>query len=208
LEIGCGSGRLSLWFASKGHHVVCSNLKEPSEEVKELHGLHGVSDRIDYQAIDATDIPYSGRFDIIFFKSVLGRIGAHLGAEGMQRAVREVHKALKPTGKLLFAENLRATSFHMFCRRRFGGRTESVWKYPTNQEILGLLAEFSTVDYELAGFLGTFGRTEAQRTVLGCFDKILVPLVPRSWRYIMAGVAAKAVSQLASSERNGGGGRG
>jgi SAM-dependent methyltransferase len=191
LEIGSCSGKLSLWLASKGHHVVCSDRTEPDQSVQAMHESHGVAAKIEYRAVDATDIPCTDRFDVIVFKSVLGRIWALRGTEGLRRAAGEMHKALKPNGLLLFAENLRATKLHMFCRTRLAGFNESVWKYPTLQEMLALLADFANVDYRLAGVLGAFGRSETQRTVLGLFDKAIAPLTPKSWRYVMAGVAVK-----------------
>ncbi|HLJ11277.1 MAG TPA: class I SAM-dependent methyltransferase [Planctomycetaceae bacterium] len=191
LEIGSGAGGLSLWLASKGHHVVCSDRAGARPEARELHGLHSVPGKIDYAAVDATNIPYNERFDIIVFKSVLGRIWAICGDEGLRQALAEMRKALKPKGKLLFAENLRSTRFHMFCRIRFADRGEEKWKFLTIEEMRGLLADFSKFEYDLAGFLGLFGITETQRQVLGYVDKLLLPVVPKSCRYIMAGVAEK-----------------
>jgi 2-polyprenyl-3-methyl-5-hydroxy-6-metoxy-1,4-benzoquinol methylase len=191
LEIGCGRGGLSLWLASKGHSVVCSDIVIPNESARQLHQSHGVSDKISYEAIDATDIPYKERFDIVVFKSVLGGIWAHCGLEKMHQAIREIHKSLKPGGKLLFIENLRSTPLHMYCRKRFLKRNEKSWLYPTTKEMNDMLCDFSSVNYQLAGFLGTFGRTETQRTIMGYIDKVLVPIVPKKWCYIMAGVAVK-----------------
>jgi SAM-dependent methyltransferase len=188
LEIGCNRGGLSLWLASKGHRVVCSDISLPGESARQLHQSYGVSDKISYEAIDATNIPYSEHFDIIVFKSVLGGIWEYCGLEEMHQAVRAMHKALKPKGKLLFVENLRATPLHMYCRKRF---LNYDWKYPTIEEMHDILSEFSSVYYQLAGFLGAFGRTKTQRNILGYIDNVLVPLVPKSWRYIMAGVAVK-----------------
>src|SRR5215813_3875062 len=58
LEIGTGPGGLSLWLASKGHTVVCSDKVVPGAPVSTLHKQYGVSNRVIYEAIDATAIPY------------------------------------------------------------------------------------------------------------------------------------------------------
>jgi 2-polyprenyl-3-methyl-5-hydroxy-6-metoxy-1,4-benzoquinol methylase len=200
LEIGCGAGGLSLWLASKGHRVVCSDINMPGKSVRQLHQSYGVSHKISYEAIDATDIPYTEQFDIIALKSVLGGIWAKNGLENMQQAIREIHKSLKPNGKLLFAENLRSTPIHMFCRKRLLNRHEHSWQYPTIEEMRDFLSDFSSVNYQLAGFLGTFGRTETQRIIMGYIDKILVPIVPKEWNYIMAGVAFPKTQHLRSVE--------
>lgn len=79
----------------------------------------------------------------------------------------------------------------MFCRSHFLRRTDPVWKYPTMSQMCSMLAGFSSVHYKLVGLLGAFGRSETTRMLLGAIDKALVPLTPRSWRYIMGGVAVK-----------------
>jgi SAM-dependent methyltransferase len=191
LEVGSGPGGCSLWLACQGHRVVCSDFYDgPNLAAVELHNAHGVSDRIKYEVIDATAIPYTEQFDIVLLKSVLGGIWASRGTEGLYRTVREIHKALRPGGKFLFAENLRASRFHAYCRRRFV-RDDSSWLYPTIERMKDLLSPFARVEYKTFGFLGTFGRNEAQRKMLGYLDKVLVPLLPPDYRYIMAGVAFK-----------------
>ncbi len=195
LEIGCGPGGVSLWLASKGHRVVCSDLANPAEAVRDLHRRYGVDGKIAYEAVDCTDMPYVERFDVVVLKSVLGGVWAHCGRDGVERAVQGIHRALRPGGMLLFAENLRATALHMFCRRRLLRRTRDSWVYPTVSELEKALARFSTLHYQLTGFLGAFGRDEWQRSILGRVDRLVVPLVPRRWRYIMAGVAVKRSRQ-------------
>lgn len=191
LELGCGRGGVSLWLASKGNHVLCSDVCEPLDAVRELHRLYGVSDLVEYQAIDAMFIPYVSKFDVIVVKSVLGGILGRNGEEGLHKTISEICKALKPGGKLLFAENLHSSRFHMFCRRKFLGRVTSVWAYPTLKEMLKFLSPFAAIDYQTAGFLGTFGRKEWQRTLLAYADKALKPVLPIKLRYVVAGVAVK-----------------
>lgn len=62
----------------------------------------------------------------------------------------------------------------------------------TVREMLAYLSVFSEVDFTTAGFLGGFGRTPFQRTVLGSMDRLVADrLVPETWRYIMIGIARK-----------------
>jgi SAM-dependent methyltransferase len=190
LELGCGPGGISLWLALQGQRVVCSDVIAPRQAIQDWHRQCGVADRISYETIDATKIPYEAAFDFVVAKSVLGGIWSQKGLRGLPQAMRQIHKSLKPGGKLLFAENLRATPLHMFCRNYFLKR-DCAWKYPTANMILRLLADFSTVEYRLSGFLGTFGRTERQRTMFSYVDRVIVPMLPKQWRYIMSGVAVK-----------------
>jgi SAM-dependent methyltransferase len=191
LEIGSHHGGLSLWMAQHGAHVVCSDLNGTTHNAGELHTKHRVTELISYESIDATNIPYKDRFDIVFFKSVLGGIGLNDSKERQSRAVNEMHRALKKGGELFFAENLVASPFHRIFRRRFV-KWGTEWRYVTIDEMNEFLAPFSKVKYRTIGFLGALGRTERQRAVLSWFDKHLISLlVPKSWRYIIAGVATK-----------------
>ena len=73
LELGARNGGLGLYYALKGAKVVCSDLEGPTKDAHELHKRYGVSNSVEYEAIDATDIPdkYKGKFDYITFKSVI-----------------------------------------------------------------------------------------------------------------------------------------
>ena len=65
LDLGARHGGLSLWLASQGTLVVCSDLTGPTEQAKELHRKYEVENKISYSEIDATSIPYKNEFDII-----------------------------------------------------------------------------------------------------------------------------------------------
>lgn len=55
-----------------------------------------------------------------------------------------------------------------------------------------LFIKFNPLEYDTAGFLGTFGRTENQKIVLGKIDALLVErLVRKQMRYTVFGVATK-----------------
>jgi SAM-dependent methyltransferase len=190
LEIGSDRDGLALWLAQKNCDVLCSDLADPRPKAYALHLDWGVTDRIRYESIDATNIPYENEFDIVIFKSVLGGIGWEDHMEKIQEAMREMHKALKPGGRLLFAENLDSV-FHRFFRRRFLSYGKA-WRYVTQEETLNLLSPFTKVEYDSTGFLGAFGRSEQQRRLLGRIDQLfLSKLVGRRNHYIMYCVATK-----------------
>jgi SAM-dependent methyltransferase len=190
LEIGAGNGGLSLWMASKGAHVICSDLNGPTQAARDLHRRHDLQHLIDYQCVDATNIPYTNYFDIVLFKSVLGGIGRNDNRDIQCRTIQEIYKSLKPGGELWFAENLVSTAFHQFCRRRFV-KWGAYWRWVSIEEIVDFLKQFSHTSYITAGFLGTLGRSEKQRQLLGTLDqKIFNRLVPDHQKYIII-VAAK-----------------
>lgn len=191
LELGARQGGLSLWLALNGARVVCSDVADPVDAGRGLHTRYGVADLIRYEKIDARSIPYRDEFDIVAFKSILGGVRGRFGDQAQNAILASIHGALKPRGSLLFIENLEGSHFHRMLRRRFV-RWESTWKYLRLDEVEPLFAGFRTLDFITCGFAGCFGRTESQRWALGKLDSwFLARAVPRSWHYVLIGVATK-----------------
>lgn len=191
LEIGGRDGGLSLWFAKQGANVVCSDLDGPTDKARQLHIEHNVHQQIRYEEVNALEIAYTNEFDIVTFKSVLGGVSRE-GAEGnVAIAIQQMHKALKPEGELLFAENLIASPLHQFFRKKFVRWGDS-WNYLTKDCLQESMIEFESVELATAGFSGAFGRTEKQREILARTDTLLWDnLLPSSWHYICFGVCNK-----------------
>lgn len=192
LELGSRDGGLSLFLALKGCRVICSDLNGPTPRAKELHCKYGVDDLVSYECIDARTIPFAiEHFDLVVLKSVLGALpNADDNLAAQREAVAEIHRVLKPGGRLLIAENMRGSAMHSMLRRRFtpwGDR----WHYFTEAEIDDLLSDFTTVDLCFRGFAATLGRREWQRTLLHHLDRVMVPVLPTSLRYVVFGVAVK-----------------
>lgn len=191
LELGGREGGLSLWLAGKEKKTICSDLKDVHLTAQPLHEKHGVVQFIQYEDIDATQIPYENHFDIIVFKSIIGGIGAQNAIEKQERVFEQIYKALKPGGICLFAENLTASSFHQFMRRRFVNWSSS-WRYVTEDEMRQFMRPFSSKTLKTTGFSATFGRNEKQRAFLGFLDDVLLNhITPRTWKYIVYGFAQK-----------------
>ena len=172
MELGGRSGGLSLWLSMLGNNVICSDLENPEKNARKLHDKYDLPNPIRYQAVDATNIPFEKHFDIIVFKSILGGISRNNNSHLNQIVINQIYKALKPGGKLLFAENLEATSLHRFVRRKFTnwGR---YWNYLTVTDMRILFKGFQDLKHDTAGFLAAFGRTEKQRNFLGKLDTLL-----------------------------------
>ena len=191
LELGGREGGLSLWLALKGKKTICSDLKDVKKTAEKLHKKHKVSSLIKYQDIDATNIPYENYFDVIVFKSIIGGIGKNNNHEIQQKVFREVYKALKPGGKLLFAENLTASYLHRILRKKYV-KWGSSWRYVSLDEMKEFLCHFSSFDIKTTGVLGAFGRNEVQRNYLSTIDHFLLNKVsPENWKYICYGIAQK-----------------
>jgi SAM-dependent methyltransferase len=191
LELGGREGGLSLWLALKGKEVFCSDLKDVKFTAEPLHIRHEVNKLITYRDIDATNIPYNNHFDIIVFKSILGGIGSHDKKELQKKVFKEIHKALKPGGKLLFAENLIASPLHRQLRKMFVSWGET-WRYISLKEIHEFLHEYKSFSLKATGVLAAFGRNESQRNFLSGMDDFLSnKICPDNWKYIVYGIAEK-----------------
>ncbi len=191
LELGGRQGGLSLWLALKGIKTICSDLNDTEKTAFPLHLKHNLSHLISYHDINATTIPYKEQFDIIVFKSILGGIGYGNNKNAQEQTFNSIYNALKPGGKLLFAENLAASPFHQFFRKKFV-KWGSEWRYPKLEELEQWLTNFSKVEMECKGVWATFGRSEKQRNLLSAFDKTIFDYVtPKQHRYIVFAVAEK-----------------
>jgi hypothetical protein len=66
------------------------------------------------------------------------------------------------------------------------------WRYLTQKEMAELLSPFSHKEMRTTGVLGTLGRSESQRNMLGKIDQsIIARICPGSWHYIIYGYARK-----------------
>jgi SAM-dependent methyltransferase len=182
-------GGLSLWLASNGMHVQCSDYTPFEKTPLVLHEKYNVVDQITYSQQDITSISFpDNTFDCVVFKSVIGTLATK---ERQQQALDELHRILKPGGHLLFAENLEATAMHRFARKKFTNWGER-WRYIQWKEMDQMLAKFAHVDKKSVGFFATFGRSEGQRKFLSKLDLVVSPIIPKSWRYILIASCRKA----------------
>ncbi|MDF3026084.1 MAG: Methyltransferase type 11 [Fluviicola sp.] len=191
LELGGHEGGLSLWLALKGIPALCSDLKDVRKTAEKLHVKHQVTAFVSYEDIDASAIPYENHFDVIVFKSIIGGIGRGDNFEIQKKVFKQIYKALKPGGKLLFAENLVGSPLHQKLRKRYVD-WGSTWRYLTIDELKECLSDFSDYEMKTTGFLGTLGRSEGQRNFLAATDRVFWNHVsPANWKYIAYGVAQK-----------------
>lgn len=187
LEIGAYGGGLSLWLALNKNRVTCSNLNKPDVDTQMVHKKYNCHSAIQYEAIDATAIPYADHFDYIVFKSILGGINGE-EPQVKVKVINEIYKSLKPGGKLLFAENLDASIFHQILRKWFGTKN---WHYLKLRDVETIFSSFTKVTYTTVGFFGCMGRNEYQRIILGKLDRLVDSIIPSTSRYIIIGVATK-----------------
>lgn len=193
LELGAGPGGPSLWLALLGHDVLCSNQDNTASFAAPLHDryrdqLAGSGGSIEYQDVNAREIGFENEFDIVVFKSVLGGLGDDTD---QARAVAGILRALKPGGRLLFAENVRGTALHQAARSAMNRRRNANWRFSPVSRLHELLGGFSQVELHTTGVLGVFGVNEPQRRALAGADRALNRITPSRWRYMAYGVATK-----------------
>lgn len=128
-------------------------------------------------------------FDIICFKSMLGGIVRNNDLIIAKKIIAKVHKALRPRGVLLFAENMAATPLHSYMKNIYGAKKNN-WKYFTVNELVELFDIFDHYDYKTRVLLGCFSPNEKSRSILGHVDNIF-DFFPNNWKYIFFGAGRK-----------------
>lgn len=101
LEIGCGTGQASVWFALQGAAVTgIDKRRKATERARELAESHGVADRTRFEVGKIEQLPYEDdSFDLVFSQSVL---------QYTDRAavIAECVRVLRPGGRLVMIENM------------------------------------------------------------------------------------------------------
>lgn len=96
LDLGCGLGRHSLYFAKNGFKVTAMDLSvDAIAEAKKLREKSG----IDYlcRVSDMVNMPFStDAFDAVFSYHVI----SHQDTEGVKKVIKEISRVLKPNGKV------------------------------------------------------------------------------------------------------------
>jgi 2-polyprenyl-3-methyl-5-hydroxy-6-metoxy-1,4-benzoquinol methylase len=190
LEIGAREGGLSLWLAQKNFNVVCSDLQNPENIANPLHKKYNVQDKITYASIDATNILYENHFDIIILKSVLGGIGSNNQSEKQIKTIKEIYKALKPSGYFLFAENAKGSLIHQILRK--SRKWNAYWNYPTYDFMKQhISATFKNYEIKGVGFCSSLLPIDHFQKIFVPIDKVLSNIVPLSYQPVLYGFAQK-----------------
>jgi ubiquinone/menaquinone biosynthesis C-methylase UbiE len=181
LELASNKGGLSLWMASKGFQVICSDVVNPVERTAESHAPYRDQFKIEYRTIDALSIPFDDNsFDVVMFKSFLG----YLSRENQVAAIAEIKRVLKPGGVLLFAENLKGSVFHNWIRRNFIPWGKE-WNYVTMEEIKKMVVGYSSSEFKSHGFISVFIRGSILKLIIYPIDRLLSAILPAGVKYVL-----------------------
>jgi ubiquinone/menaquinone biosynthesis C-methylase UbiE len=101
LDLGCGAGENSVYFALKGAHCTAADYSPGMvENALKLAAAYNV--QIDGRTMNAMELDFpADTFDIVYAANLLHHLPEPLAA------LREIHRVLKPGGKLCFWDPLR-----------------------------------------------------------------------------------------------------
>ena len=117
LDLGCGAGESSVYFAGHGARVDAVDISpEMIEVARKLAAKHGV--KIDARTALAETLPFpDGSFDAVFGNGVLHHVD-------LLPALKEIRRVLKPGGKAAFIEPLKHNPLiDVYRRLAAGNRT-------------------------------------------------------------------------------------
>lgn len=101
LDLGCGRGRHSIFFAKHGFEVYATDISESGIEIlKEKAKLQNLN--INAEVCDMHNLPYSNEF----FNCMLAfHVIYHTNREGIRRVISEIYRVLKKDGECFLTFN-------------------------------------------------------------------------------------------------------
>lgn len=98
LDLGCGSGTIDFYLASKGVNVVGVDISENALKIASSNAVFlGVSDKTIFLNIDYPKMSPKGKYDLVICSEVL----EHLKDDGL--AVKKIYSLLKKDGKAVIS---------------------------------------------------------------------------------------------------------
>jgi SAM-dependent methyltransferase len=99
LDMGCGAGWTSVFFAKRGYEVIGQDISEDMIDLaRENQTRQGVGDNLSFVSADYESIGVDDQFDAVIFFDCLHH------AEDERSAMASAHRALKPGGLLITHE--------------------------------------------------------------------------------------------------------
>lgn len=107
IDIGCGTGRMSQYFAHKGAIVYAIDFSEKSIDIAKQQNANK---NITYQTLSVFQLDYTKHFDIAFTWGVLA-IACQNETEVIN-AIKKIYNSLKEGGELLMLEPIHSSFLH------------------------------------------------------------------------------------------------
>jgi SAM-dependent methyltransferase len=115
LDLGCGSGEYSLFFAASGADVTAVDYSEVAIQTLAEYCDSKAIHRITPVVVNAFDISDLGTFDAVFGSMILHHL------EPFPKFVDVLHSAVAPQGKAFFYENNAMSKTLVWCREHLTG---------------------------------------------------------------------------------------
>ena len=142
LDLGCGAGENSVYFAAQGAQCVAADYSPGMVEVAlKLAEANGV--QVEGRVINAMEIDYpDNSFDIVYASNLLHHI------PDPQLTIREAHRILKPGGQLCFWDPLKHNPV-INVYRRIATKVRTEDETPLDIEIVRFIqTQFSQTHYD------------------------------------------------------------
>lgn len=135
LDLGCGTGKLSVELAKNGAKVIGIDMSKDMLEKAKLN-----YPTIEFNFADATELNYENYFDTVFSNAVLHWIKDH------RKLLKSVYKALKTKGKLICEFGADRCAYHIQSAfkevyENLGYTYISPFSYKNSEEYRKLLVE-------------------------------------------------------------------
>lgn len=151
MDLGCGTGRHTMFLANKGFHVYATDISETGLEITKTKALKSGMNNIEFKQHDMRDIP----FEDDFFDGILCVwTTGHGTLNDTQRNVNEMHRVLKSDGIIVIdyisteddhygkGEKIEKDTF----LNNMEGEENIPHHYSSREEIEQLYKEFSQLD--------------------------------------------------------------
>lgn len=138
LDLGCGIGDASIYFAKKGAKVCAIDVSDKMIAfLNKMRAKYSVKDRISTKVCPAENITYADNsFDVVYGNGVLHHVD-------INKAQKEIKRVLKPGGEAFFIEPLSYNPIINVYRRMASG-VRTVDEQPLSMnDIASFIAKFS-----------------------------------------------------------------
>jgi len=173
LDLGCGDGWASLYFARSGAYVFCCDISPKCIELaKKYAEANGLADRITPLVMPAEELSFEDNFfDFVFMNAALHHCD-------VERVVLQIKRVLKKGGKAAIIEDF---AYHPFLKiYRFLARSKHT-KYEkplSKKDIAIILSEFPKVEFKYTGLLNIFNSNNFWARKLELIDQKIFEIVP------------------------------